>query len=106
MIEDISTEKQNGTLESIEGMERRHRAEVRELEGKVRALLKTAKKSNKAAVEAQSVQMEFDLKARHREEMDQLEEQIGLPPENHTHRLLLIAGNPAFSSMLLYYFGI
>jgi uncharacterized protein YfcZ (UPF0381/DUF406 family) len=63
--------------ETLEEMERRHKAEVRELEGKVRALLKTAKKSNKGAIEAQAIQMEYDLKARHREEMDSLEEQIG-----------------------------
>ena len=36
--------------ESMEEMESRHKKETRENEGKIRALLKTAKKSNRAAI--------------------------------------------------------
>ena len=54
---------------------------MRELDGKIRALMKTAKKSNKVEIEAKCVQMNFDLKAKHREEEDLLEEQLG---NNHS----------------------
>ena len=64
--------------ETLEELERRHKQEVRDLEGKVRALLKTAKKSNKAVVEAEAIQMQFDLKARHNEEYDALVDMEGL----------------------------
>ena len=58
--------------ESAFKMEIRHKQEVRELEGKVRALMKTAKKSNRAVVEAEAIRMGYDLKAKHTEEYDSL----------------------------------
>ena len=68
--------------ETLEDLERRHKQEVRDLEGKVRALLKTAKKSTKAVVEAEAIQMQFDLKARHNEEYDALVDMGGLNLNN------------------------
>ena len=53
-------------------MEMRHKQEMRELEGKIRALMKTAKKSNRAVVEAEAIRMGYDLKAKHAEEYDLL----------------------------------
>jgi len=65
----------NEAKETLEMMERRHKAERRELEGQVRAMLKGAKKSAKAELEAKAIQMEFDMKARHLEELEELEEE-------------------------------
>ena len=62
--------------ETMDGLERRHKRELRELEGEVRAMLKGAKKSQKAELESKAIQMEFDLKAKHREEEEALEELI------------------------------
>lgn len=62
------------TPESLEDMERRHKLEQRELEGKIRAMVKGAKKSQKAELDFKATQMEFDLKARQREEELELEE--------------------------------
>ena len=59
-------------------MEMRHKQEVRELEGKVRALMKTAKKSNRAVVEAEAIRMGYDLKAKHAEEYDSIPIEDGL----------------------------
>jgi poly-D-alanine transfer protein DltD len=56
--------------ETLEEIERRHKAEMRKLEGETRALMKTAKKSTKAQIETQIIQMQYDMKARHQEEMD------------------------------------
>ena len=56
--------------ESMDLIEKRHKQEVRDLEGKVRALMKTAKKSNRAAIETEAIQMGYDLKARHLEELE------------------------------------
>lgn len=53
-------------------MEMRHKQEMRELEGKIRALMKTAKKSNRAVVEAEAIRMGYDLKAKHAEEYESL----------------------------------
>lgn len=53
-------------------MEKRHKQEIRELEGKVRALLKTAKKSNKSVIEAEALRLQYDLKARQSEELDSI----------------------------------
>jgi OTU domain-containing protein 6 len=63
--------------ESLDDMEARHKRELRELEGKVRAMLKTAKKAEKAVVEAQTIQMQYDLKAKHNDELDALSERLG-----------------------------
>lgn len=62
--------------ESVEEMEKRHKSELRELEYTVRTMLKGAKKSQRAELEAKAIQMEYDLKAKHREEEDTLEELI------------------------------
>lgn len=59
-------------------MEMRHKQEMRELEGKIRALMKTAKKSNRAVVEAEAIRMGYDLKAKHTEEYDSLPTEGGL----------------------------
>ena len=64
--------------EGVSQMEVRHKQETRELEGKVRALLKTAKKSNRAVVEAEAIRMGYDLKAKHTEEVDSLPIEGGL----------------------------
>jgi hypothetical protein len=64
--------------EGVSQMEVRHKQEMRELEGKVRALLKTAKKSNRAVVEAEAIRMGYDLKAKHAEEFDLLPIEGGL----------------------------
>lgn len=64
-------------LIKMEELLQRHTQEVAELKESSKALLKAAKKSERAAVEARVVQMEFDLKAKHRDEVDQLEEELG-----------------------------
>jgi len=66
----------NRKCESPEEMTRRHKAEVRELEGRIRAMLKGAKKAQRAELEAKAIQMEMDLKAKHREEEDDLDELV------------------------------
>ena len=62
--------------DSVEDLERRHKQEVRDLEGKVRALIKAAKKSEKAVKEAEAIQLQFDLKAKQEEEYDNLIREI------------------------------
>lgn len=62
--------------ETLDEMNSRHKKETREVEGKIRALLKTAKKSNRAQIETEAIKMEYDLKQRHRDEMDILEEYL------------------------------
>ena len=64
--------------EKIDSMEKRHKQEIRDLEGKVRALLKTAKKSTKAAVEAEAIQMGYDLKTRQKEEYELISSMEGV----------------------------
>ena len=46
------------------------------MEGKIRAMLKTAKKNNKAELEAKGIQMENELKLKHKEERTLLEEKL------------------------------
>jgi hypothetical protein len=77
--------------EDMELMEKRHKQESRELEGKIRALLKTAKKSNKAVIEAEAVQMGFDLKARHREELDNIPDLEGFNYDTFKFSTLVIS---------------
>ena len=48
----------------------RHKSEEKELEFKIRAMLKAAKKSEKIIVESQAIQMRFDLRARQNEELE------------------------------------
>lgn len=64
--------------ESFAEMERRHKAEIRKLDGEVRALLKTAKKSTKTQIETQILRMQYDLKGRHQEEIEELESRPGM----------------------------
>jgi len=59
----VSTESYQETIA-------RHKREERDLEGKVRALLKAAKGAQKKGVEAQCIQMQYDLRAKHNEELD------------------------------------
>ena len=61
----------------MEALLERHTKEVNELKETSKAMLKAAKKSERVATETKVVQMEFDLKAKHREEVDQLEEELG-----------------------------
>ncbi len=62
---------------SLQKLEQRHDNELVDLREKAKAALKAAKKSEKAQVEASYIQMEFDLKAKHREEMEEFEEKHG-----------------------------
>jgi hypothetical protein len=64
-------------MESYEELLFRHENEVRELAEQIKVMLKGIKKSNRAQVEAQAVQMNFDLKARHRDEVDDWEATTG-----------------------------
>ena len=53
--------------ESVEAMEQRHKQELKDLEFKTRAMLKAAKKSEKNVVQAEIIQMQFDLKRKKEE---------------------------------------
>jgi hypothetical protein len=64
-------------METSEDMERRHEREIQELHVQIQAMMKGAKKSVRAQLEAQAIQQQFDLKAKHREEEDELEERLG-----------------------------
>ena len=55
----------------------RHKKEERELEGKSRAMVKKATKVEKAATEAKTIQMKFDLKAQHKTELEPFEDMGG-----------------------------
>jgi|LauGreSBDMM110SN_4_FD.fasta_scaffold25647_2 OTU domain-containing protein 6 len=57
-----------------EEMTRKHNKEKKELEGKIRALTKTIKKSNRSQVETQIIQLEYALKEKHMKESNELEE--------------------------------
>jgi len=70
------SDQEEAPTETMEEMERRHKKELRELEGKVRGMLKGAKKAQKAELEAKAIQLEYDMKAKHREEEEKLEELI------------------------------
>jgi OTU domain-containing protein 6 len=54
-------------------MASRHKKETRDMEGKVRAMLKKAKKPEKKSVEAETKKLMEELKARHAEELVELE---------------------------------
>lgn len=78
LVEDADNDAFVGVAgESLAELERRHKAEIRKLEGEVRALLKTAKKSTRDQVETQALRMQYDLKERHQEELDNLESKPG-----------------------------
>lgn len=72
-VEDIGRPK-----ESMESLERRHESERECLKSETKLKLKNAKKSEKAVVEAQMLQLEYDMRARHNEELEILEQQIGI----------------------------
>lgn len=59
-----------------EEMNRQHKIEKRELEGKIRALTKTIKKSNRSQIETQIIQLEYALKEKHMTESNELEEYL------------------------------
>ena len=52
----------------------RHKREMKDMDGKIRALKKTTKGSQKLVIESQIVQMQFDIKARHNDELDRFED--------------------------------
>jgi hypothetical protein len=54
-------------------MEKRHQEENAELEETAKTLLKAAKKGKKAEIESKIIQMQFDLKAKHYAEEEELE---------------------------------
>lgn len=62
--------------ESMADMESRHEQEITVYGIKARAAVKAAKKSERVALETEMLQGEYDLKAKHSEEMDLLEQQI------------------------------
>jgi hypothetical protein len=55
----------------------RHESETKQLRETSKEMLKSAKKSERSAIEARIIQTEFDLKARHRDEIEELEEKLG-----------------------------
>lgn len=55
-------------------LEAKHEKELEALRQEMKEKIKKAKKSEKVIIEAQAIQSEFDMKARHREEMDAFEE--------------------------------
>ena len=70
----------------------RHDQEDRELDEKIRMMLKAAKKSEKEVAQAKAIQMRFDQKARHREEMEELEDsEISVSCEQRTEKGIILA---------------
>lgn len=53
------------SIESLEEMNRRHKKEIRDIEGKTRAMLKKAKKKELPKVEAEILKLQTDLKEKH-----------------------------------------
>jgi len=64
----------SAVTETFEQTIARHKQEKLELDTKAKAMLKSAKKSEKAVIEAQIIQMQYDLKANQNEELDRFEE--------------------------------
>ena len=62
----------------------RQENELKALALEIKAMVKAAKKSQRAEAEAKGIQMEFDLKARHRDEVDELEEYLASPSAAQT----------------------
>ena len=60
--------------ETVSQMEARHEAEKEELEKQIQVLLKSSNKKNRAQNESTSIQMRFDLKSKHIDEEDELED--------------------------------
>lgn len=63
--------------ESYRDMMNRHKAEAKELDESIKALLKASKKADKSQVEARAIQMRFDLRAKQQEEEDSNAEPTG-----------------------------
>lgn len=76
-VQESGGEASRVMTETVPQMERRHAAELDELMKANKELIKAAKKSEKARAEAQATQRVFDLKAEHREQMEDLLEYIG-----------------------------
>ena len=51
----------------------RHKKEELELEQTTKSLIKNAKKADKPVVESQCIQMQYDLRAKHNEELERFE---------------------------------
>lgn len=75
------TEQAATTSESYHETIARHKREERDLEGKLRALVKCAKGAQKKIVETQVIQMQFDLRARHNDELDRFYEEGNVPDD-------------------------
>ena len=69
-------------METLSQMETRHLQEIKDLEATAANLLKASKKSTRSQVEAQIIQMRYDLRAKHREEEEIFEEQPAGDIEN------------------------
>eukprot|EP01041_Mallomonas_annulata_P007959 gene7959-16292_t len=74
MIEFVATGSSRTFNETASELEQRHETEKKELEEKIRFMIKQASKSKKAEIEAQTIQMKFDLRAKHLEEIEELEQ--------------------------------
>lgn len=64
-------------MESYDELTLRHEQEMKALADEIKGMLKGVKKSQRAEYEARALQMEFDLKAKHREEIDEWENTHG-----------------------------
>jgi hypothetical protein len=64
--------------ESMSSLESRQKSEIESHKLSLKQQLKTCKKSEKAKIEVQMRQIEYDMIARHRDEQEALEEQIGM----------------------------
>lgn len=62
--------------ESMDALLERHEREISDLQEIIKTNLKSAKKKDKAIVEAQMLQLQYDLKAKQREEESILEEYL------------------------------
>ncbi len=56
----------------------RHKKESLELEEDIKNSLKSCKKSERAIIEAQSIQKKYNLQSKHKEEIEELEEKLGI----------------------------
>lgn len=61
-------------LQLSEELENKHAAEAQELESFIAEKMKGVKKSGKKQAESECIQLRFDLKARHYDEFEALEE--------------------------------
>jgi hypothetical protein len=91
--------------ESYDEMIQRQEKEMRNLAEQIRQLLKSSKKGNKSVIEAQTIQMQFDLKAKHREEEEIFD---NLQDGGHDNILELVIYNYScslYDTCLSYYRG-